>query len=137
MRMLSILSMILMAVTHNSFAQSSEDAESNMSSQPLVCKLSEPELRKRKATLQKEVFSRIHKVEELETGYRLYFPDDQEFVLKLMDFILAERTCCPFFQFELGLGTYNSGIWLGITGTGEVKEMLLGLIEEWKEAQEP
>ena len=105
-------------------------SDSVFASQPLICTLSEPELRKRKGDLQTEIFSQIEQVKELDSGYSLYFPDEKGFTLKLIDYVLAERTCCPFFQFDLYLGAYQSGIQLDITGPEGVKEMLGTLFDE-------
>ena len=109
-----ILIMFLSLMNHTN-AQSPSSPSSDLSSesvfasQPLVCTLSEPELRKRKGDLQTEIFSQIEQVEELDSGYSLYFPDEKGFALKLIDYVLAERTCCPFFQFDLHLGPINRG----------------------------
>ena len=112
-------------------------SDSVFSSQSLICTLSEPELRKRKGDLQKGIFSQILQTEELEKGYSLHFPDEKGFALKLVDYVLAERACCPFFQFNLQLGAYQSGIQLDISGPEGVKEMMGTLFDEIQPKSKP
>jgi hypothetical protein len=38
---------------------------------------------------------------ELEDGYRFAFPGDAGWAMRLVEFVVAERSCCPFFRFEL------------------------------------
>ena len=40
---------------------------------------------------------------ELEDGYEFAFPGDAEWEMRLTEFIGAERSCCPFFTFEINI----------------------------------
>jgi hypothetical protein len=35
---------------------------------------------------------------ELEDGYQFAFPGDADYARRLTEFVLAERSCCPFFR---------------------------------------
>ena len=49
---------------------------------------------------------------------------DEEYLKKLLEFILAENSCCPSLQFDLSLEGKNDGV-LKITGTSQqAKEMI-------------
>ncbi len=67
---------------------------------PLACSLSGPEQAKRSGEMEK-ILEGCLRVEELENGYEFSFPGSEEWVLRLMEFIVFERECCPFFAFEL------------------------------------
>ncbi len=95
-----------------------------------LCQLTGPELAKRKAKLQEEVFSQVLKITEAEDGYVFYFADDDDFLLKLMDYMLAEKKCCSFFQFDLSIKAHKGGIAWKISGAAEAKEMLRVLVED-------
>ena len=88
---------------------------------PIACSLSADELRERSkenATL----FRHAAEVKELPDGYLFTFPADQ--ARQVMDFILAERDCCPFFTFELTLPSPHQVIQLGVRGRDGVKEVV-------------
>lgn len=93
------------------------------SEEPLVCMLTGFEQAKRKEMLQKEVFSQIKKVEEIEIGYIFYFKYDELFLMRMTDYVLAENNCCPFFTFEIKLHSKND-VSLKITGSKQAKEMI-------------
>ena len=101
-----------------------------MESQLLICKLNGPKLIKRKQALQKEVFSQLLSYEELEKGFLFRFTFEENFLIKLTDYMLAEKKCCPFFQYELKIKAHTAGIELVVSGEGEAKEMVRSLIEE-------
>jgi len=69
----------------------------------LTCKLSSPELRKRKETVIKSLKSQVLEKNELINGYAYKFPAKDEIVDELAEFIKAERTCCDFFIFNLSI----------------------------------
>lgn len=91
--------------------------------EPLVCTLMGAELAERKGALQKEIFSQVKKVDEIETGYIFSFKYDESFLMKMTDYVIAENNCCPFFTFEIKLHSKNDAL-LKITGPPEAKKML-------------
>jgi hypothetical protein len=68
---------------------------------PLACSLSERDLAKRRRELAENVAGGVLKVDELEDGYAFVFPGSAEWAARLVELVNAERTCCPFFAFEL------------------------------------
>lgn len=93
------------------------------SEEPLVCLLTGAEQVERKEILQKEIFSQVKKVEEIETGYIFYFKYEEIFLMKMTDYAIAENNCCPFFTFETKLHSKND-VSLKITGSEQAKEMI-------------
>ncbi len=89
----------------------------------LVCLLTGAEQVKRKQILQKEIFSQVKKVKEIEDGYIFYFKYEEEFLMRMTDYVIAENNCCPFFTFETKLHSKND-VGLKITGSSEAKEMI-------------
>ena len=67
---------------------------------PVACSLTDAELEVR-GDENADLFAHARAVEELPDGYRFAFPADDDGVPALLQFILAERACCPFFTFEL------------------------------------
>ncbi|MFQ5920338.1 MAG: hypothetical protein ACE5I4_09905, partial [Thermoplasmata archaeon] len=62
-------------------------------------------------------------VEELNDGYALRFPGSEGWITRLVDFISGERSCCPFFAFELAFEPEGGSVWLRLHGAG-VKQFL-------------
>lgn len=73
--------------------------------------------------VSKEVFSRanIQDVKELPDGYGFRLPLQTPMILKAAQYMSNDRLCCPFFNFTL---IVNDELWLHLTGTPEVKEVI-------------
>ena len=107
----------------------SEPKGSAMSKEaPLACKLAAPELAQRRAELEAEFFNGILETREFEDGYGFRFPEDDEWIQKLNQFILFERECCSFFRFELVVEPEHGPIWLNLRGGPEVKNFIATLV---------
>lgn len=89
---------------------------------PITCKLTTPELQKRKATVIADLKSFVLERKELENGYSYKFEGNDEILDKLIDFIKTERMCCDFFTFQLTVED-NVAI-LVISGLDVAKEFL-------------
>ncbi len=89
---------------------------------PVTCKLTTPELQKRKATVIADLKALVLSREELTNGYGYKFQGTDEILDKLNDFIKTERMCCDFFTFQL---TVEEDVaLLHITGPEGTKEFL-------------
>ena len=88
----------------------------------VTCKLTTPELQKRKATVIADLKSLVLERIELEDGYSFKFDGTDETLDKLNDFIKTERMCCDFFTFQLTIEE-NTAL-LKITGPNGAKEFL-------------
>jgi hypothetical protein len=93
---------------------------------PLACTLSAAELRERGEDVVAPLFARVQRMEETPDGYCFAFPAQAEGVRDLLEFILSERDCCPFFTFELGFPSPHELVWLTLRGGEAVKEFVAG-----------
>lgn len=95
----------------------------------IACKLTSPELQARKAGAVAELKKKILETVETEHGYAFRFAGSDETLGQLMVFIQAERQCCGFFTFKLGIQDPDSPIWLEISGKSGVKEFVKDELE--------
>ena len=93
---------------------------------PVACTLSAAELRERGDEVVAPLFARVQRMEETPDGYCFAFPAEAEGVRDLLEFILSERDCCPFFTFELGFPSPHESVWLTLRGGEGVKEFVAG-----------
>jgi hypothetical protein len=75
-----------------------------------------------------KIFEGCLRVDALENGYEFSFPGCEEWVLRLMEFIVFERECCPFFAFELVFEPEGGSIRLWVQEPEGAKEMVAGMI---------
>lgn len=94
----------------------------------ISCSLDAKALEKRKEKFQNLFFSNAEKVEETEEGYQFVFKDEGKLNEQLFEFILTEKKCCPFFQYDIKLLPYGEGIHLTISGDEQVKVFLKTLM---------
>ena len=92
------------------------------STKPITCKLTTPELQKRKATVIADLKALVLERNELEDGYSYKFEGKDEILDKLNEFIKTERMCCDFFTFQITVEE-NAAL-LKITGPDGAKEFL-------------
>lgn len=90
----------------------------------LSCKLTAPELQKRKATVLADLQKQILQKKELPDGYSFKFKGSDKMIDELNEFIKTERACCDFFTFKLSITGDTSEVWLDLTGPKGVKEMI-------------
>jgi hypothetical protein len=63
--------------------------------------------RKRHQANTQQLFGSVEQIEELPDGYAFRWPAESATILKVADFIILERLCCPFFNFGLELEAEN------------------------------
>lgn len=113
------------------YAQNTTAMEKELTNKEgLACKLTGPELLKRKSMLQKEIFAQVLKSEEKDDGYTFYFKDDEDFLLTMMDYVLAEKKCCPFLTYQLSIQPNGEGISLSVSGPPPAKDMIRMLVNK-------
>jgi len=93
---------------------------------PVACTLSAAELRARGEDVVAPLFARAQRLQETTDGYCFAFPAEAEGVRNLLEFILSERDCCPFFTFELAFPSPHESVWLTLRGGEGVKEFVAG-----------
>ena len=131
-----LLSLTLIILWNISSAQTvvTPQTTTKSSNQPavLTCKLSSPQLMKRKETVLKKLKQQVLETKELADGYAFKFPGSDKVLDELTEFIKTERTCCDFFIFGLSISGDTSEAWLTLTGPEGAKDFIsgeLGLVE--------
>jgi len=71
-----------------------------------------------------ELIQAIQRVQEVENGYELAFPNESEFISRIAEFILNERLCCPFLKFSLNVISNSEPVSLSFTGPLGTQEFL-------------
>jgi hypothetical protein len=97
----------------------------NNSETELCCKLTSPELQKRKSTVLAELKTVIVEKQEVADGFVYTFPGTDAVLNQLMAFIQSERECCPFFKFELAIQDQKNPVRLKITGPDGAKAFIV------------
>ena len=117
-----------MAISGNAQKKAShiciDDVEQKNKSSDLSCKLTTPELRRRKETVIASLKRQILQKKELKNGYAYKFTGSDKMVDELAEFIKTERACCDFFVFNLSFSGDKSEAWLQITGAKGAKEFI-------------
>lgn len=93
---------------------------------PIACTLPEREQRARGEAIAAGVARGCREVRELADGYAFRYPGDEEWAAKLLEFVLFERACCPFFTFELVCESQEGPIWLRLRGPEGAKDFIKG-----------
>ncbi len=99
------------------------DTQTASASLPIACNLSGDELQARSGAVE-ALFASVSQVRELPDGYDFAFPADANTAHTLLDFIMEERACCPFFTFTLNFATPHEAIWLALRGGEGVKDFV-------------
>ncbi|HXG85416.1 MAG TPA: hypothetical protein VNI84_15450 [Pyrinomonadaceae bacterium] len=63
-------------------------------------------------------------LQELDDGYAFRFKAESQLILDAAEFIVYERLCCPFFDFELSVENANDSLWLRLRGQVDIKEFI-------------
>jgi hypothetical protein len=87
----------------------------------IACLLSEREAAIRGEELAGGLFAAVEQVAELPDGYAYRFASDSSQLEPLLEFIAAERRCCPFLTFEIVFEAHDGPLWLRLRGSPQVK----------------
>jgi hypothetical protein len=90
----------------------------------VVCTLTEPELRERRAGLLHDLRERVEEIRELESGVAFGLPGDDAALALATEVIRLERRCCAFLRFRLDVRPDSAPFWLEITGPEGTREMI-------------
>ena|SRR6185437_8418617 len=90
---------------------------------PLACSLTADELHVRGSEIA-ALGDQVQEVCELADGYAFAFASDAGIAHALLDFVVAERACCPFFTFTLAFPAPHQTVWLHVQGREGVKEII-------------
>src|SRR5579872_80528 len=92
--------------------------------QPIVCTLTEAEMRERRQSILDAVRSAAISVTELPSGYAYHFAPTSEVLTQLARLVDLERQCCKFLTFKIIVESGGQPICLEITGTPEAKAVI-------------
>ena len=97
-----------------------------MAELPIVCTLSTPELRERRAGLLRRVRERLDEARPLAggDGYELRFPGDEETVAEVLELVRLESRCCAFLRFRVTLEPGGGAVTLEVSGPPGSAEIL-------------
>ena len=95
---------------------------------PIACTLTAEEQSAWQDGMGRTIFEGYDERRELPDGYALRFPGDDAWANALMEFIIHERECCPFFTFGLVFEPNHGAIWLHLTGSEEIKMFVEALM---------
>jgi hypothetical protein len=90
----------------------------------IACLLSEREMAIRGDEIARGLFASVEETTELPDGYAYRFANDHSLLTSLLEFIAAERRCCPFLTFELALAPHGGPVWLRMRGSPRVKAFI-------------
>lgn len=102
----------------------------------LVCRMDSAAKFERAERLKKELFSHLMAIEELEDGYAMKFPADEEMMVLIHEHVRTEWQCCPFFEFVLRYPSDHGPLEVHFKGGEKVKAMLRPKVEELRTALE-
>jgi len=94
---------------------------------PIACNLSARELNERRVDVQ-ATMQGLCEVKELGDGYALQFPGTSDWAQTLLQLIIQERACCPFFSFELHFEPQEGPISLHLRGPEGTKSFIQEMI---------
>src|SRR5262249_34751279 len=96
-------------------------SEENIS---LACQIENLEEQRQRVAEVRTMFQQATQVEELPDGYAFTFPTEDLWARRLLDFILFEKNCCPFFIFALIFAAQHGSLQLQLRGSAEVKDII-------------
>jgi hypothetical protein len=90
----------------------------------VACKLTSPEMQKRKQEVLAVLKSKVLARQDLANGYKYKFAGSDDLLDQVITFIKSERACCDFFTFDLSVSDNQSYLWLSITGQDGAKDFI-------------
>ncbi len=93
---------------------------------PFVCNinaLSETQ-RERYMDLIQNLHESRQSIKELSDGYAFRFKAESQLIQDVAEFIVYERLCCPFFNFELAVEADTNRMWFSLRGENGIKEFI-------------
>ena len=93
---------------------------------PFICNLNALtiEQKDRYKELTENLRESRQSVKELSDGYAFRFKAESQMILDVAEFIVYERLCCPFFNFELVVEPDTNRLWLNLRGQSGIKEFI-------------
>jgi hypothetical protein len=95
----------------------------------IACNLLGRKFAERKEAISRERFAHADRVEELSDGFGYRFPAAEPWAAKVLEFIAAEKQCCPFFTFEVVFEPNDGPLWLRLRGSKSIKDFVLAELD--------
>src|SRR5690606_11313706 len=102
----------------------SDDCKAKNKTEQMSCKLTSPELKKRKETVIASLKQQILEKKELQSGYAFRFSGTDEVLDELTEIIKTERESCDVVTFAISISGDKSEAWLELTGADVVKDFI-------------
>ncbi len=80
--------------------------------------------RGRYKTITRTLKDARQELREFDDGYAFRFKAESQLIRDAAEFIVYERLCCPFFDFELSVENADDSLWLRLRGQVGVKEFI-------------
>jgi hypothetical protein len=90
----------------------------------IACKLLGSDFAARKEAITRDLFANAERVDELPDGFAYQFPAGDPWPAKVLEFVAAERQCCPFFTFEIIFEPNDGPLRLRLRGSEEIKAFI-------------
>src|SRR4051812_7050031 len=90
---------------------------------PVACSLT-PEEKDQRGDELTSLFSSAQETIEIPRGYALRYSADESLTAMLVQAIIKERECCPFFEFKLVFEPGNGPLWFYIEGSEGTKDLI-------------
>src|SRR4029078_7773538 len=94
---------------------------------PIVCSLTDAELRERRGKYLDKMSGSLVASEDLDNGTRVQVSIGDSTISDLAEIIKLERECCPFLSFNIAIDAGSDLVSLDMTGPGETKQMIRSL----------
>jgi hypothetical protein len=91
---------------------------------PIICTLTEDELKERRRVVLDAVRQSVLSVVELPLGYGYTFRPTPDALLQLSQLVDFERQCCKFLTFNIVVGPGDAPIRLEVTGPPNAKAVI-------------
>ncbi len=91
---------------------------------PIACNLPEHEQAARGEDIADDLLGGCTSVHELADGYAFSFPSEDVWAARLLEFVLEERKCCPFFRFAIVFEPGGGLLQLHLSGAEGVKQFI-------------
>src|SRR5262245_22730552 len=100
------------------------DATPDTEPEVIACLLSERERAIRADEIMRDLIDAIESVVELDDGYAYRFPAGEPWADRVVEFMQAERRCCPFATYEVTFAPQQGPVWLRVRGSAAVKRFV-------------
>lgn len=91
---------------------------------PIVCTLSDAELRERRRTVLDAARAEAVETVPLPNGYSFKFAPKPDILMKLAHLVALEHQCCRFLTFKIVVEAGDSMVVLEVTGPPQARELI-------------